>query len=101
MLLEEYNWKSEVLQSREPVLVDFWAEWCPPCRMMEPAIHALARDYKVCKVNIDTNQNLASTYGVEAVPTLLIFKEGRIAAQYQGVTPEATLRSALESLRNA
>jgi thioredoxin 1 len=99
MLLEEYNWKTEVLQSPEPVLVDFWAEWCPPCRAMEPSIRVLAQDHKVCKVNIDKNQKLAATYSIEVVPTLLIFKAGRIANRFQGLTPEHVLRNALDSLR--
>jgi thioredoxin 1 len=60
MLLHEFNWKKEVVEATEPVLVDFWASWCPPCLAMNPAIEALARDFKVCKVNVDTNQELAS-----------------------------------------
>ena len=96
MLLEEYSWKREVLQSAEPVLVDFWASWCPPCRAMNPVIESLARDYKVCKVNVDTNQELASRYGVSSIPTLLVFKGGRVAARHLGVTPEATLRGEME-----
>jgi thioredoxin 1 len=64
MLLHEFNWKKEVLQASEPVLVDFWASWCPPCRAMNPTIETLARDFKVCKVpggrNVDTNQELVA-----------------------------------------
>jgi thioredoxin 1 len=64
MLLHKFNWKKEVMQANEPVLVDFWASWCPPCRAMNPVIEALAREFKVCKVNVETNQELAAHYGL-------------------------------------
>jgi thioredoxin 1 len=99
MLLQEFNWKQEVLESPEPVLVDFWASWCPPCRAMNPTIEALARDFKVGKVNVDTNQELAARYGISSIPALLIFDHGKIAARHVGVTPEATLRDELQKLK--
>ena len=68
MLLYEFNWNNEVLQAPEPVLVDFWASWCPPCRARNPTIESLARQFKVCKVNVDTNQDLAAHYGVSSIP---------------------------------
>jgi thioredoxin 1 len=98
MLLHEFNWKKEVLQASEPVLVDFWASWCGPCRSMNPTIEALASDFKVCKVNVDSNQELASHYGVSSIPALLIFKEGKIAARHVGVTSEARLRAEMQRL---
>jgi thioredoxin 1 len=98
MLLHEFNWKKEVLQTSEPVLVDFWASWCPPCRAMNPTIEALASDFKVCKVNVDKNQALASHYGISSIPALLIFKEGKIAARHVGVTSEASLRAKMQRL---
>jgi thioredoxin 1 len=98
MLLHEFKWK-EVIQSKDPVLVDFWAAWCGPCRAMNPTLEALAKDYKVCKVNVDTNQELAAHYGISSIPALLIFKDGKVVAQHVGVTPEPTLRAELEKLR--
>src|SRR5438045_8331601 len=98
MLLHEFNWKREVIQSTEPVLVDFWASWCGPCRTLNPVIESLASDFKVCKVNVDTNQELASHYGISSIPALLIFKDGKVAARHVGVTPEATLRAELQRL---
>jgi thioredoxin 1 len=95
MLLQEFKWK-EVVQASEPVLVDFWASWCSPCRAMNPIIEALARDFKVCNVNVDTNQELAGHYGISSIPALLIFKNGKVVARHVGAIPEATLRAELE-----
>src|SRR5262249_41250583 len=99
MLLQEFNWKKEVLQSAEPVLVDFWASWCPPCRAMNPAIEALARGFKVGKVNVETNQAPGARYDISSIPALLIFKGGQVSARHVGVTPEATLRDEMRRFR--
>jgi thioredoxin 1 len=98
MLLHEFKWKAEVLEADEPVLVDFWAEWCGPCRSMNGTLESLARDFKVCKVNVDTNQPLAARYNISSIPALLIFHGGKVVAQHLGITPEATLRAELQRL---
>jgi thioredoxin 1 len=99
MLLEEFNWKKEVLQSTAPVLVDFWATWCPPCRTMNPVVQALAGEFKVCKVNVDKNQELAARYEVSSIPTFLVLRDGKVVARHVGVTPEAVLRADLKGER--
>lgn len=96
MLLEEFNWKKEVLQAAEPVLIDFWASWCPPCRAMNPVVHKLAGDYKVCKVNVDKNQELAARYEVSSIPAFLVVRNGQVVARHVGVTPESVLRASLQ-----
>jgi thioredoxin 1 len=96
MLLDEYKWKADVLESKEPVPVDFWAAWCGPCRAMEPSLKALAKEFKVAKVNVDTNQPLTARYGISSIPALMIFKDGQIVLRHVGIVPEAMLRAELE-----
>ncbi|BAT71413.1 thioredoxin [Thermosulfidibacter takaii ABI70S6] len=98
--LTEENFDKEVLQSDVPVLVDFWATWCAPCRMIAPVIDAIAEEYegrlKVGKVNVDENSQLAIRYGIRAIPTLILFKEGKVVEQLVGVQPKDTIKSIIE-----
>ena len=88
--LNETNFVDEVLNSKVPVLVDFWAEWCGPCRMLAPTIDELAKEYdqqkiKICKLNVDENPKIAAKYGIMAIPTIIIFKDGKPVEQITGV----------------
>ena len=88
----DQNFEEEVLKSEKTVLVDFWAEWCGPCRMMGPAVESIAADYagraKVGKLNVDQNQSVASRYNIRSIPTLLLFKNGQIQDQIIGAKPK-------------
>ncbi len=94
------NFDAEVLKSAQPVLVDFWAEWCQPCRMLGPTIDAIATKFagkaKIGKVDIDSNQGIAAQFGIMAIPTVLVFKGGQVVKRFQGLTSEAVLAGAID-----
>ena len=100
VVLTDDNWQKEVAESGIPVLVDFWAEWCPPCRMIAPSIDALATAYsgrvKVGKLNVDENPVVAQAFGIRSIPTLLVFKGGKVADQQVGAVPQTRIAQMLE-----
>jgi len=100
--LTQENFPTEVLQSSTPVLVDFWAEWCGPCKMIAPLLDEIAREkagtLKIAKVNVDENQSLSSKYNIRAIPALLFFKNGQLRDQVIGVASKKDLLSRLETL---
>lgn len=100
--LNEDNFESEVLKRTEPVLVDFWADWCGPCHMIAPVIEELAAEFegraRVGKLEVDPNAHLAAQYGIRSIPTMLLFKDGQVADQVVGVVPKRVLVEKLSGL---
>jgi len=100
--LNESNFDRELTQDGKPMIVDFWAEWCGPCKMIAPLLDEIAREkagaVKVAKVNVDDNQSLSSKYNIRAIPALLFFKNGQLRDQVVGVTSKKDLLSRLEAL---
>ena len=96
----DQNFEQEVLKSDQPVLVDFWAEWCMPCKMLAPTIDKLAKDYagkvKVGKVDTDSNRDVSIKYGISAIPTVILFKGGQVVQKFVGLRQEKDFKAALD-----
>ncbi len=94
------NFQREVLQAETPVLVDFWADWCPPCKALTPTIDELAMDYvgrvKVGKVDVDSNREVSEKFGVQSIPNIVLFKNGEVVRRFVGLTSKKELAAALE-----
>ncbi len=100
--INDSNFEELVLQSDKPVLVDFWAEWCGPCRMVGPIVNELAEDYAgklvVGKVDVDSNPGIASKFGIRNIPTILFFKDGVVVEKHVGAAPKSTLIAKVDSI---
>jgi len=100
--ITDATFEEQVLNSDKPVLVDFWAAWCGPCRMVGPVIEEIAGEYEgkavVAKIDVDANQEFAQKYGVRNIPTVLMFKDGEVVGRQVGVAPKATYTEAIDGL---
>ncbi len=101
--LTDQNFEAEVLKSSVPVLVDFWAEWCMPCRMLAPTIEKIAKDYngkvKVGKIDTDSNRDMSMKYGISSIPTVILFKDGQVAQKFVGLRQERDFKEALDAVK--
>ena len=99
--LNDSNFDAEVIKSKQPVLVDFWADWCAPCKRVTPVIEEIAKEYegkiKVVKVNVDEGRKTASNFGIMSIPTLILFKDGKITKQSVGIVSKSELKAMIDS----
>ena len=102
LVFTDSNFNEEVVSSELPSLVDFWAEWCAPCKSIAPVVEELAKEYqskvKIGKLNVDENPKTATQYGIRGIPTLLLFKEGKVVQQVVGIKSKTEIQKALDSI---
>jgi thioredoxin 1 len=100
--ITDANFEVEVLKSDIPVMIDFWAEWCAPCKMIAPAVDEIAEDYKgkikVGKVDVDNNPAISMKYQIRSIPSLLVFKDGNVATQLVGAVPKPQIKSMIDNI---
>jgi thioredoxin 1 len=100
VMISEQNFESEVLKSDKPVLVDFWAPWCGPCKMVAPVLDELATEnegkIRIAKLNVDENQQIAYQFGVQSIPTFILFKDGQMADRMLGAVPKSAFQSLID-----
>lgn len=102
VILNDSNFETEVLKHKGPVMVDFWATWCGPCRMLGPVVEEIANEYagkvKVCKLNVDEGTDTSSKYRITSIPTIIFFKDGEVVGQTVGLQSKAVLQEKLNAL---
>ena len=100
--VSDANFDEEIVQSDTPAMVDFWAEWCGPCKMVGPSVEALAKEYagkiKIAKMDVDQNRETPAKFGIRSIPTLILFKDGKVAQTIVGALPKGDIEEALKKL---